>query len=148
MNMLMFKVFVATTAVLVTASSAMMVWFCVGEEPWLAYTNSPFPQTLKQPVKPGDAVSLSIGRCNTDSRTHTYLFAHALISLDSARPDVVLESGVATVKPGCHLDEARANVLPVTTRPGKYKIGGVTEVNGTLRSFAVPWSSESFEVAQ
>jgi hypothetical protein len=146
--MLVFKIAVAVTALMVTASSLTVVWFCVGEEPWLTYTNSPFPQTMKQPVKPGDVVSLAIGRCNADDRTHTYLFAHALISLDDTRPDVVLESGVATVSPGCHLDEARANVLPVSTRPGRYKIGGVTEVNGTLRSFAVQWSSEEFEVVK
>ena len=144
--------FLLGRSVLVSLVTAPMVvsmlalcYFTLLERAWLVYSD-PVLRVLGDNVLPGQPVVLLVRRCNRDSRVHTYLISHTLVSLDSQRLPQILEGKAATIAPGCSTVESRINVIPLGTPPGRYLIEGASEVNGTLRNLSVGWVSDPFTV--
>ena len=145
MNAAVFRAFAAAAAIATTLGSAVVVWAIVFEDPWLEYPVIPFPVLLPA-VHAGEVIPLSVRRCNTGTTTRAYVFAHSLVSVDGAQTEVVLPPVTASVSPGCSTAQSRVNIVPRGTKPGIYRINGVTEINGIVRSFPLQWESEPFEV--
>ena len=141
----LFRVSAAGASVVMATASAFVVWLSVFDGPWLTYPVQPFP-VLMQPVHAGEVVPLRVLRCNNGETTRTYIFSHSLVSVDKARPDVILPPITSSIAPGCATVESRVNIVPPGTAPGRYRIEGNTEINGNVRSFSVLWNSEVFEV--
>ena len=117
------------------------LWF---EKPWLRYQNLPFPPAAEK-VKAGEAVVLSVERCSDAPVTETYRTTHGIQSAKDQKA-ILLPDVVVSVDPGCHRDASKINVVPKGTAPGRYVAFGVALVPGLIRTFAVPWYSEEFEV--
>lgn len=120
-------------------------YFGLAEQPYLSYGNLPFP-VLTPIVKPGQAVQLTVSRCNDDSRQRVYGIARTLVPLAPGLKAYVLPSGSASVDPGCTTAISSVNVIPLGVPPGRYWIQGSAEVNGSIRTFVVAWRSMPFEV--
>ena len=146
MSAILFRAAVVTSALMISSASAVVVWFSLFDEPWLTYPVLPFP-VLMPTVHAGQSIPLSVQRCNSGKATRTYISSHSLVSIDQSQPEVILPPINASVKPGCSPVESHANLIPRDTQPGFYRIEGITEINGAVRNFSLPWSSEQFEVA-
>ena len=146
MSASVFRVFVAGAALTTSVGSAFVVWLSVFDEPWLTYPVLPFPVVMPT-VHAGESIPLSVQRCNSGKATRTYISSHSLVPIDRSQPEVVLTPINASIKPGCSPVESHANLIPRNTRPGFYRIEGLTEINGAVRNFSLPWMSEPFEVA-
>ena len=113
------------------------------EQPFLSYGNLPFP-VLTPKVKPGEAVSILVIRCNSDNRTRSYLLSHTLVG---GQLKIILPANSVSLDPGCRKEVSAVNVIPIGTSPGVYRVEGFAEVQGTIRASSIHWESESFEVS-
>ena len=125
------------------------IYFGFLEGPILSYLNSPFP-TIESSVKPGQIIHLRVRRCNSDSVTRNYMVSHQLIG--GPKP-ILLKTEPTSILPGCYESVSPINQIPsdltVEDMPsGKYYILGTGEVQGTFRSFIVPWRSQQFEIVR
>lgn len=120
------------------------VYFVALEPPFLSYQKVPFP-VLTPIVKPGEPVLLSVARCSTDTRHRMYPIAHRLVPLDGGRA-ILLAPSFASIEPGCHTSTSSINVVPKHTPPGRYRVEGHAETQGTIRTALAHWSSDEFEV--
>ena len=132
---------VGTLAVLFVGLLAYLVFL---EAPWLTYTNSPFP-VLNSPIKAGTSVQMKVGRCSTASVTRVYTLARTLKGKGS---ETVLPAGLASITPGCVTVVSAANVVPLGTPPGIYRLVGYGEIQGVVRTSSIRWESQPFEVVQ
>lgn len=134
--------------VLLAALISMMLW--VGwllflEPPWLSYRNLPF-EVQAPTARPGELVPLHVVRCNATDAVQTYAIARSLENLDTGQYFVLPES-LVQIRPGCHDETSLANRVPANgVPPGRYRIIGMAEIQGTLRTMHVPWWSRPFEV--
>lgn len=128
----------------ILAVGMLPTYFLLLERPYLSYRNLPFP-VVAQPVRPGDTVSLNVARCNSDRIPHNYATTHSVQNLDTGvvllLPDVEV-----MILPGCTIGESRINKLPDHLFPGRYRVYGMAEVRGTLRTHYIDWYSEPFTV--
>ena len=132
---------------LIASSVATAVYLRYFEPPFLSYQGLPFK--VEGPARVGESVKLIVTRCNSDTKPRDYELSHWLQNLGTNEPQVVLPAGpVPPIKPGCQTGKSAMNVIPAGTPPGWYRIGGVGKVEGTLRTVAVEWYSEPFEVVQ
>ena len=122
--------------------AGMISYLAVFEGPFLSYPNLPFKAL--GPARPGESVRLLVTRCNSSSEPLDYELSHWLKKIDTADPAVILPAGRVPLNPGCETAISAANVIPVGTPPGRYVVGGMGIVRGTLRTFRVPWYSEPF----
>lgn len=136
---------VLITAGLVLTIGGIAVWAFYIEPPFLSYHNLPFPADLQR-VKPGQVMPLTVERCSTSKNIESYTITHELRYESGDRPAIVMPATLVTVPPGCHRAINLVNLVPSVTPPGRYRIYGFAIVQGSLRSFAVPWSSQPFEV--
>ena len=117
------------------------------EQPWLTYVDEPFEPT--QPTfSPGETVTLRVTRCNNDQQRQVYTRVSRLIRLDADQLPYTLPSGVVMIDPGCHTTISTVSTIPSNAPPGRYYIEGTAQVEGTIRTFLVRWSSKSFEVGE
>ena len=147
MNMAMtLRALAALAAVLAALCITIVVWAMLFEKPFLSYENVPFPTQIAQ-VKAGDAIPVTVRRCSTADGPRFYDISHELRSVANPEHNVVTLKGErAKITPGCATGTSRINVIPPGTPPGMYYVTGLGIVEGTLRTFAVPWSSQPFEV--
>ena len=131
-------------------AACLAVALCIGgyyvffEPPFLTYPNLPFP-VLTPKVKHGDAVQLDVRRCNSDTKTRVYGLAHSLVG---ETVTILLPAMPTSLPPGCAQAVSVINVVPQGTPPGTYHIEGYAEVQGTLRTYSIPWRSAPFEVVE
>lgn len=123
----------------------MAGYLFVFEGPFLSYPALPFKAL--GPARPGESVKLLVTRCNSHDVPRDYELSHWLKDINGVAPAIVLPSvRVPLLNPGCETGISAANVVPAGTPPGRYIVGGLGIVHGTLRTFRVPWYSEPFEV--
>ena len=134
----MFWLFIAG----VTATVVYLLYF---EPPFLRYKGLPF--TVEGPARIGESVKLIVTRCNDSDKPQDYELSHWLERVGSAdSPTVLPTTPVPPIKPGCQTGKSAANVIPAGTPPGWYRVGGAGKAKGVLRTVAVEWYSEPFEV--
>ena len=139
----LFRFLLYLTCILIVACAGILGWALFFEKPFLYYQNLPFP--APQTVRAGEAVSLSVERCNSDTVSRAYNTTHGVRSVETGHA-VLLPDVSASIEPGCQRDTSKVNVIPKDTPPGKYTVFGVAQVAGLLRHFEIPWYSEQFEV--
>ena len=141
----MCRVFWAMFWLFAVSLSATLVYLRYFEPPFLSYPGLPFQ--VEGPARPGESVRLIVTRCNSSSKPRNYELSHWLQNTDTNEPATVLPAGpVPPIKPGCQTSRSAMNVIPAGTPPGRYRIGGVGQAEGTLRTTPVEWYSETFEV--
>jgi hypothetical protein len=117
-------------------------WF---ERPALRYEALPWPPTLKQ-VRPGEVIPLRVRRCNDSDQVIAYVVTHQLQAIDGPAR-FVMEPRTTTIEAGaCETVTSEINQVPAGTPPGHYRVVGAGIVQGSLRTFVVPWHSAPFEV--
>lgn len=130
------------------ASSALlfipMVYFVAFEQPYLSYQNLPFPPQVPL-VRAGEIVPLLVRRCSSAHKAQTYTMARSLQSMDSNRW-IVLPDMTVRAEPGCTEGISLINAIPRETPPGHYRVIGLAEIQGTVRTMHVPWLSGEFAV--
>lgn len=112
-------------------------------EPWLVYRNLPFPPTVQQ-VAPGEIVPLRVVRCNNSDTSQTYSIARTLEGAQGI--SYVLDDTIVQIEKGCTDQISLANRIPKDVAPGRYRIIGLTAIQGTIRTIYVPWTSLQFDV--
>lgn len=125
---------------------SLLVWAFFLETPFLSYQNLPFPPDLST-VRPGQVMPLTVERCSTARGIESYTVTHELRNERADLPAITMPAMLVTVQPGCHKSISLVNLVPAVTPAGVYRIHGVAIVQGSIKSFAVPWSSQPFEVA-
>lgn len=134
------------TAAFVVVCSGLILWALYFEKPFLSYVNLPFPVRLAQ-VKAGEVIPLTVRRCNSSDVIRFYDVTHEIRSLsDPSRPPRILTSERVSIAPGCTEGVSLINMVPKNSPPGRYVVTGLGIVQGTARTFAVPWYSQPFEV--
>lgn len=123
---------------------SLLFYFWFFETNPLVYRNIPFPPTLTQ-INPGGVIPLVVERCNTTNRVITYESTHSVKNVATGNM-LVMPNVTVAIPPGCSVDMSLVNKIPIETPPGQYHILGIATVNGTLRDFKIPWSSQSFLV--
>jgi hypothetical protein len=134
------------TSLLALTCLSLAVWAKYFESPWLRYQNLPFPTAVTlATVYPGEAVELSVERCNDSNKMQTYSTSHSIrnetTGMSEMLPDVLL-----SVEPGCHRTRSKINVIPPKEKPGVYTVWGVALIDMRIGTRAVSWYSEKFEV--
>jgi hypothetical protein len=116
------------------------------EQPYLRYTNLPFP-AVSRTARAGEPVQLLVARCNDDQVRHGYLVTHMLRNLTTGNfvllPDVWVE-----IAAGCTTGLSQLNIVPPGTPPGTYEASGRALVEGRFANHQVTWRSEPFEVVK
>lgn len=135
-----------TLLLVMIATTATLVYLLFLEEPFLSYRNLPFP-ALEPDVQQGRPIPLRVVRCNSTDRQQTYTITRSLQSLDTAEY-VVLPESVVQLAPGCTESISLANRVPLEVKPGSYRVIGVADVRGTLRTHRVEWYSLPFRVIE
>lgn len=128
------------------------------EAPYLSYPDLPL-EVMGKPgpegfpiIHPGEVVPIFVNRCNSSGHSHTYTIARSLENLDSLQT-IVLPESLVPIKRGCSGSPSLANRVPrelfagIPFPPGRYRIVGLSSVQGTFKTFLVPWSSSEFHVA-
>ena len=114
---------------------------------YLSYPDPVF-RVVNKTVRVGEAVSIVISRCNSDSVRHNYIVGHSLICTDGRSPRI-LKSDPVMIMPGCSLNEkSDIHIVPRNTEPGLCRIVGSSTTQVLIRTVEVPWSSEEFEVVK
>jgi hypothetical protein len=121
----------------------MGAWYGFFEPPFLTYRNLPFP-VVREP-RPGEAVLLTVWRCNADDHERSYAISHVLVR-ESDEERTILPPGLVPIRPGCTIETSAANVIPAGTLPGRYYVEGHAEAHGTVRRHDVYWRSAAFTV--
>jgi hypothetical protein len=136
----------ALASLMAVLTAGVVAWALFVEQPWLSYENLPFPPVAAK-VHAGDVIPLMVKRCSSAEQTRSYAITHSVQTLSGSGKPVVMPSGFVTIEPGCEPPTvSEFNRIPMSVTPGMYRIHGVAVVDGTLRTFAVPWSSQPFEV--
>lgn len=125
------------------------IYFTFLEGPILSYENLPFIP-IEASVRPGQIVHLYVRRCNASRQTRNYLISHELIG--GPKP-ILMRPESASIRSGCYDGVSPINEIPsgipVKDMPtGTYHIEGTAEVQGTFRTFIVPWRSLPFEIVR
>lgn len=145
-NVKVFNGLLGLLSVLIMSAAGLYVWANHFEQPYLYYQNLPFPAMAS--AKPGEAVPLSVERCNRTGITQSYNTTHALKPIKPQGSSIILPSVKVEIAPGCHRSISKINVIPPNTKPGVYSVSGIAEVRGMFRRHEVPWYSEPFEVIE
>ena len=128
---------------------SMIAYYFWLEKPWLEYQHLPW-DVVHEPVA-GEAVGLTVFRCNNSGAPRFYMLSHTLVKLDPPFTEqcpetTILTPGLVPIKNGCQGPErSDAN----KTSPGCfgiYKVEGDAEIAGTVRRNYVHWESKPFHV--
>jgi hypothetical protein len=119
------------------------LWF---EAPWLSYENLPFPVLNEHALHVGDEIPLEVTRCNRSGESRSYLITRTFVNAQQPDDVVMLQSTTLPIRAGCTTNTSRANKVPEGTKPGFYRIVGKAQVDSTLRTRWIDWSSMPFEV--
>lgn len=141
----LFHAMVVLTTAMVIACAALLGWALFLEKPFLTYENLPFPPQI-QKVRPGEVMPLVVRRCNSASSVRFYDVTHELRRVDRPEPPRIMKGERVKIDPGCRQGLSTVNEVPLDTPPGVYIAAGLGIVEGTVRTFAVPWYSQPFEV--
>jgi hypothetical protein len=118
------------------------------EKPWLRYTNIPFP-VLETYGYPGKIMPVHVVRCNDDNVPHIYTITRTLervVQRVEPKDYMVMPDVTVQILPGCSEADAVIHIIPVSTRPGTWRLIGVSEIRGVLVSHLVEWRSVPFTV--
>lgn len=110
----------------------------------LSYRNLPLP--AHGPVHAGQAIPLTVMRCNAEPHRLRYTFARNLVNAKTGEL-YALPSGDTFVDPGCRTIPSNLNVVPLGVPAGHYYIDGISEVDGEYGHYVVSWRSAEFDVA-
>jgi hypothetical protein len=122
--------------------------FLFFEKPWLRYTNIPFP-ALETYAYPGKVMPIHVVRCNSDSVPHIYNITRTLervVEKGEARDYVLMADIRVQIMPGCDESDSVVHTIPLLTRPGKWRLVGLSEIQGVLVTHMVEWYSVPFTV--
>jgi hypothetical protein len=114
------------------------------EKPYLRYGNVPFP-AVTGIVRPGQAVQLTVERCNDNDSPRGYLVTHQLRNVDTSAI-VVLPDAWVEAPPGCTTSVSLLNIVPIGTPPGTYEARGRAIIEGRFGVHQVVWQSQPFAV--
>jgi hypothetical protein len=114
------------------------------EKPYLRYGNVPFP-VITGTVKPGQAVQLTVERCNDSDAPRGYLVTHQLRNVDTGAI-VVLPDAWIEAPAGCTTSVSLLNIVPIGTPPGSYEARGRAIIEGRFGMHQVLWQSQPFAV--
>jgi hypothetical protein len=128
---------------LIIVAGALYMYATHIEQPYLYYQNLPFPTEMR--VVAGEAVPLSVERCNRTSTAKSYSTTHILTDAATKQP-TILPNVQVSIEPGCHRSLSKINVIPADTKPGHYTVSGIATVEGTFGWHRIAWYSEPFEV--
>jgi len=120
-------------------------WALYIERPDLTYENLPFPAELRQ-VRAGQVMPLTVRRCNHSTGIKAYVITHALVNVETGAK-IIMPDALTTMQPGCETVTSTINLVPTATPPGRYYVSGAGIIEGRIRTWVVPWTSEAFEVA-
>lgn len=139
----------ATTVTLtIILLTGVVIWYGWFEPPYLSYRGLPF-QAVGD-AQAGTAVELHVTRCSNATDEQVYLISRRLIRIDTPprddTPPVILATAPVSIDPGCHDEISAANLIPLSTRPGRYYLRGQAKVDGHWRNVYVPWQSGPFNV--
>lgn len=128
------------------SSIAFLILFYVSfDKAPLSYKNVPFP-VVNQVIHPGDSIPFRIDKCNRSDHATSYIVTRTLHSLDG-NPSLLLGSSNIKLEPGCITVISEGAKLPDTVTPGKYKLMGISEVQGVVKPFKIEWQTEPFVVS-
>lgn len=137
-------VYAVITVLMMAVVVSVMYFFMFFDVPFLTYENLPFPANLKV-VEAGRPMPLTVRRCNKSRAPRTYFTTHSLEDMDRhvywLLPSVQVYIGV-----GCATSTSLLNRIPSEVPSGTYRLVGIAEVRGVLRTHAVDWYSEPFKV--
>lgn len=149
-NRLTISMFIAGIVITtVSLTVGVIFYYLFFEKSWLRYENVPFP-ALQTYTRPGSPIPIHVARCNDDSVPHVYTVARSLERVtkpNEPRDYVMLPDLSVQIMPGCSEGDTIAHVVPLKTQSGIWRIVGMSEVRGTLRSHLVEWYSVPFEVS-
>lgn len=140
-------IFKLITAAILLSLSALMgtaFYYVIFEEPWLVYRNIPFPATA-QGVRAGEVVPIRVSLCNTSGKAQRYSIARSLQEVNTGALIYMVDLLIPSL-PGCRESTSLAHIVPKEVPPGRYRLIGQSEIQGTLRTFRVDWASQPFEV--
>lgn len=129
----------------VTIISLIIFWFSLFEPPPLYYRNLPF-RIINGSIHPGDSIAYKVYHCNEANSMTTYTITRYLQSLDGKNLSVILGSTDSILMSGCSKEISLDTVLPKEITPGRYRILGRAEVQGTVKKFYIDWYTEPFIV--
>lgn len=116
------------------------------EKPWLTYRNIPFPVEMSK-VRAGDIIPMRVVRCSSANVKRTYRIGRSIVKVNEpGHAPALLPETVVAVDPGCMEVISSLNVVPLDTKPGRYFVVGIVEIQGTFREMLVEWHSQEFEV--
>lgn len=145
------KAYRNTLIVLALVQVAVLVWILSQffEPPWLTYTNQPFP-VEKRLYKPGDAVPITVSRCNTSGESRAYLITVELLSIDHPQKNSRVATAITgePAEVGCTVYVNRNNYLPLGTSPGHYRFRGQAWIEGRINGRWIEWKSQPFRVTK
>ena len=139
------QVSIALLLAIVTALLATM-WLLFFEPPWLTYPVQPFPIPIKS-VQQGDVIPMRVVRCNNSGVRRNYSIARSIVDVNT-NTAYALPDFLTWIDPGCQNTVSVAHRIPVTLPPGNYRVIGISEIHGALRSTHVEWRSEPFAVEE
>lgn len=128
--------------VTLTLGSLYAIYF---EDPYLAYTNMPFPQVNNELIVPGTDVYTFVSRCSASGQKLQYASTRFAISEETLEV-IEFPPTPAVVMPGCRNDKHMVTRLPLNMLSGRYHFYGTTTVAGTFMTHNIEWTSQSFTV--
>ena len=133
----------------IAAAVSVIFYFLFFEKPYLSYTNVPFP-TLHSSAMPGQVMPIHVARCNSDSISHVYEVTRTLervaTGLNQPSDYIMMPNIRFAVKPGCSEGDTAAHIVPILTPPGRWRLVGLAEVRGVLKTHMVEFYSTAFDV--
>lgn len=122
---------------------AATLFFLFLERPSLVYRNVPFPAPTS--IKPGQRLPVTVTACNTTDKTIVYVLTRTFENIGNHAP-IVIPNATIHFKPGCVTATSMATQIPADMPKGFYKVVGISIIEGTMRTFNVPWETTIFEV--
>lgn len=125
-----------------------IAWYGFLQPSWMSYKNIPFP-VRGVPVRAGDAVIVTIERCNRGKVARQFLSSRSIVNDQTGISSSLREDSKAPpqAEPGCVIVESVVTI-PASTTAGHYHLSGAAQIDGEIMSRVVPWQSESFEVTR
>jgi hypothetical protein len=108
----------------------------------IRWLNSPFP--TNDPVRPDEALSTVVERCNDSGQVLTAAVARRLVNEDSGQT-LSLTPGANIIDPGCTTITGGIG-LPQGVPPGRYHVEQIVSVEGHWHTFQIPLRTQTFTV--
>ena len=142
---------IVINAALVVSIGAFVLWLAFFEEPWLTYDIQPHA-TYQGGVNLGEVIPMLVSKTNHSNRAQVYVITRELVSAETGETHTLPSITTTKMKPGHVSENSLAHVMPrqfadgSKPQAGMYFLRGESEIQGLVRSMAVPWISQPFYV--